>query len=112
MAGNRRIWLSHTIVTNPDKPIPTHSYYTASEAEIKKFERVASTIRKVNDGLIANHSAATADFIDVEFSNNTGRARRAWASQSAWNKERLKQACSQAARIMEERQVALPACRC
>ena len=49
---------------------------------MKKFDRVAKTIRKVNDGLIANHSAAAADFLDVEFSNNTGRARRAWASQA------------------------------
>ena len=105
MCGQR---VQHTIASLLE-PACTHISQTClldyAEAEIKKFERVANTIRKVNDGIIANHSAATADFIDVEFSNNTGRARRAWSSRSTWEKERLKQACSQAARIMEERSV-------
>ena len=88
---------------SPSRMAPGPETYT--KAEIKKFDRVTKTIGKVNDGLIAKHSAATAEFIDAEFSNNTGRARRAWAAKSPWKQERLKQACSQAARIMEERLV-------
>ena len=76
---------------------------TYTKAEIKNFERVADSIRKVDEGLATSHSAATADFIDVEFAGNLGRAKRAWSSKSPWKKERFKQACTQAARIMEDR---------
>ena len=76
---------------------------TYSKAEIKNFQRVADSIRKVDEGINPSHSAATADFIDVEFGSNLGRAKSAWASKSPWKKERFKQACTQAAKIMEER---------
>ena len=76
---------------------------TYSKAEIKNFQRVADSIRKVDEGTNPSHSAATADFIDVEFGSNLGRAKSAWASKSPWKKERFKQACTQAAKIMEER---------
>ena len=80
---------------------------TYSNAEIKNFQRVADSIRKVDEGINPSHSAATADFIDVEFGSNLGRAKSAWSSKSPWKKERFKQACTQAAKIMEERSVCL-----
>ena len=76
---------------------------TYTKAEMKNFERIANSIQQVDDGTVASHSAATADFIDVEFGGNLGRAKRAFQTKSGWRKERFKQACTQAARIMQER---------
>lgn len=85
----------------PDKLAPGPENYT--RAEIKNFERVAKSIRQVDEGMTPSHSAATADFIDAEFGDNLGKAKGAFQAKSAWRKEKFKQACTQAARIMEER---------
>lgn len=91
-------------ITKAERLAPGPETYTPSE--IKNFARVAKSIRRVNDGAAPSHAAATADLIDVEFSDNMGRARRAWAApKSSWKKERFKQMCSQAAKIMEDRSV-------
>ena len=50
--------------STPPKRAPPSTYYTP--AEFKKFERMASAIRNVDER--NGHSEATAAFIDVEFS--------------------------------------------
>ena len=70
---------------------------------MKNFVSMTHTIRKYDEKV--GHSAATVDFIDVEFSNNTGRASRCNRSKSAWKKNRFNSACRKAAKILEDRYI-------
>ena len=72
-----------------------------SRAEIKNFARMARTIRNYNEE--NGHSAATANFMDVEFSNNTGRASRCHRSKLTWKRNRFDAACLKTAKILEDR---------
>ena len=77
---------------------------TYSVSEIKRFASMAKTIKHVDES--RGHSAAVADFVDLEFSDNTGmmtKARR--AAKDSWKKNRFNDACAKAAHIMEERSV-------
>lgn len=81
------------------KTAPAPDSYT--HGEMKSFARMARTIRNFDEQV--GHSAATANFIDVEFSNNTGRASRCQRSTAAWKKTRFNTACQKAAKILEDR---------
>ena len=77
-----------------------------SKMEIKRFAKLAKQIRDVDES--KGHSAAIACFLDEEFSENSGtmaEARR--QSVGSWKHERFNSACSKAAKIMEDRPVAL-----
>ena len=76
-----------------------NSHYSSSE--IKKFANMAKTIRNVNEA--KGHSHAVADFIDLEFSDNSGMMAKARRSKDPWTKLRFETACNKAVRIMEER---------
>ena len=80
---------------------------TYTKAEIKIFVRMARTIEDVDES--KGHSNAVADFIDTEFSDNTGmlvKARK--APKGSWKKGRFTRACEKAAKIMEQRLVQPP----
>ena len=80
---------------------------TYSVSEIKRFASMAKTIKNVDEA--RGHSAAVADFVDLEFSDNSGmmiKARR--APKDSWKRNRFNSACAKAARIMEERSVDTP----
>ena len=65
---------------------------------------MARAIEEVDES--KGHSTAVADFIDSEFSDNSGmmvRARR--AAKGTWKKGRFTRACEKAGKIMEERLV-------
>ena len=81
------------------KLVPAPSTYT--RAEIKSFARMARTIRQFNERV--GHSPATANFLDVEFSNNTGKASRLQRSKMTWKRNRFDAACLKAAKILEDR---------
>lgn len=72
-----------------------------SVSEVKKFANMAKTIRNVDEA--KGHSHAVADFIDLEFSDNSGMMAKARRSKDAWTKLRFETACNKAVRIMEER---------
>ena len=75
---------------------------TYTRGEMKTFARMAATINNVD--VAKGHSAAVADFVDSEFSDNSGmmsKARR--AAKDSWVKRRFNSACEKAAKIMEER---------
>ena len=75
---------------------------TYTQSEIKMFEKMARTIDEVDES--KGHVNAVADFIDTEFSDNTGmmvKARK--AHKGSWRKGRFTRACEKAAKIMEER---------
>ena len=100
--------------TQPDSPAapepklaPGPETYT--RGEMKTFARMAATINNVD--VAKGHSAAVADFVDSEFSDNSGmmsKARR--APKDSWVKRRFNSACEKAAKIMEERWVACEFC--
>ena len=75
---------------------------TYSRSEMKTFAKIATAINEVD--VTKGHSAAVADFIDSEFSDNSGmmsKARR--APKDSWRRKRFNSACEKAAKIMEER---------
>ena len=72
-----------------------------SSSEIKKFANMAKSIRNVDEA--KGHSHAVADFIDQEFSDNSGMMAKARRSKDAWTKVRFETACNKAVRVMEER---------
>ena len=77
---------------------------TYTQAEIKAFSKMAAAIEEVDES--KGHSTAVADFIDSEFSDNSGmmvNAKR--ASKGSWKKGRFTRACEKAGKIMEERSV-------
>ena len=78
---------------------PTESY---SRAEMKSFAKMAKAIRNTSD--IA-HVTATVNFLDAEFSDNSGRAARVLSSPFAWKRNRFKEIASKAAKILEDRYV-------
>ena len=67
---------------------------------MKAFARMARAIRNTNDN---NHVPATANFLDAEFSDSSGRAARVLSSQFAWKRNRFKEIAAKAAKIMEDR---------
>ena len=77
---------------------PPGSY---SRAEMKAFAKHAKAIRNLPSD--KNHTPATADFIDAEFSDNSGRAARILRSPFSWKRQKFKEITSKAARVMEER---------
>jgi len=77
-----------------------------TQSEIKKFAKVARAIRNVDDR--EGHAEATATFLDSEFSDNSGKTVKCLRSREAWKRERVAQACTKAAKIMEDRSVLLP----
>ena len=88
-----------------EKTAPGPETYTRSE--IKMFARMSQAIEDVDES--RGHSNAVADFIDTEFSDNSGmmvKARR--APKGSWRKGRFTRACEKAAKIMDERQVTSP----
>ena len=80
---------------------PPESY---SRAEMKAFAKHAKAIRNLPSD--KNHTPATADYIDTEFSDNSGRAARILLSQFSWKRHKFKEIVSKAARVMEERSCA------
>ena len=79
-------------------PDPCNHY---SISEVKKFANMAKTIRNVDEA--KGHSHAVADFIDIEFSDNSGMMAKASRSRDSWTKLRFETACNKAVRVMEER---------
>ena len=77
---------------------PPESY---SRAEMKAFAKAARAIRNVPSDKA--HTPATADFIDAEFSDHSGRAARILRSPFSWKRQKFKEIASKAARITEER---------
>ena len=80
---------------------PPESY---TRPEIKAFAKTARAIRNVPSD--KNHAPATADFIDAEFSDHSGRAARVLRSQFTWKRQKFKEIANKAARVMEERSYA------
>ena len=77
---------------------------TYTKAEIKTYAKMARAIEEVDES--KGHSAAVADFIDSEFSDNSDmmvKARR--AAKGTWKRGRFIRACEKAGKIMEERSV-------
>ena len=81
---------------------PPESY---TRAEMKAFAKAARAIRNVPSDKA--HSSATADFIDAEFSDQSGRAARILRSPFSWKRQKFKEIASKAARITEERSCAI-----
>ena len=80
---------------------------TYSRSEMKTFAKMATTINNVD--VTKGHSAAVADFIDAEFSDNSGMMIKARsARRDSWRKKRFNSACEKVAKIMEERYVHIP----
>ena len=77
-----------------------HAPETYTRAEMKSYARMARAIRNTSDGA---HVTATANFLDAEFSDNSGRAARVLSSQFAWKRNRFKEIAAKAAKIMEDR---------
>ena len=77
---------------------PPESY---SRAEMKAFAKAARAINNVSSD--KGHVAATADLIDAEFSDQSGRAARILRSPFSWKRQKFKEIAAKAARIMEER---------
>ena len=68
---------------------------------------MAATIN--NYDVTKGHSAAVADFIDSEFSDNSGMMIKARsARKDSWKNKRFNSACEKAAKIMEERYAFIP----
>ena len=80
------------------KLAPAPESYT--RAEMKAFARMARAIRNTSDGA---HVTATANFLDAEFSDNSGKAARVLSSQFAWKRNRFKEIAAKAAKILEDR---------
>ena len=97
-AGGSNSDVTHRKRSRKTAPDP-NTHYSASE--IKKFANMAKTIRNVNEA--KGHSHAVADFIDLEFSDNSGMMAKARRSKDPWTKLRFETACNKAVRIMEER---------
>ena len=79
---------------------------TYTKGEIKTYDKMARAIEEVDE--TRGHSSAVADFIDTEFSDNSGimvKARR--APKGSWRKARFTRACEKAGKIMEERSVGM-----
>ena len=77
---------------------------TYTKQEIKNYSKMALAIEEVDES--KGHSTAVADFIDSEFSDNSGMmvaARK--AAKGSWKKGRFTRACEKAGKIMEERYV-------
>ena len=77
----------------------TLPYY--SKDELRRFKLAAKAIRNHNETM--DHTQATAEFLDTEVSDNSGRVQRILRSRSNWKKSRLDVACQKAAKIMEDR---------
>ena len=67
---------------------------------MKAFAKMARAIRNTSNNA---HVPATANFLDAEFSDNSGRAARVLSSQFAWKRNRFKKIANKAAKIMEDR---------
>ena len=80
------------------KLAPGPESYT--RAEMKTFAKMARAIRNTSDNA---HVTATANFLDAEFSDNSGRAASILSSQFAWKRNRFKEIANKAAKIMEDR---------
>ena len=69
---------------------------------MKAFSKMAKAIRDAE--VSKDHTSATADFIDSEFSDNSGCAARARAAPiGSWKRNRFDSACTKVARILEDR---------
>ena len=87
-----------TAVAKPKLAKGPESY---SVAEMKTYVRMAKAIRNVSEK--DGHTEATASFVDVEFSDNTGRVAKALKGRDTWKKQRVDAICAKAAKIMEDR---------
>ena len=89
---------AHAPAKKSVKLAPGPESYT--RAEMKTFAKMARAIRNTSDSA---HVPATANFLDAEFSDNSGRAARVLSSQFAWKRNRFKEIANKAAKIMEDR---------
>ena len=98
------------VVAKPSASLPEASSKSAAKlahppesytrAEMKMFAKMARSIRNTSDGA---HVPATANFLDAEFSDNTGRAARILKSPFTWKRNRFKEIAAKGAKILEDR---------